>query len=461
MELLKRINDIIWSAPLIILLIGVGVYFTCRCRLIQLHVFSALRGSMKKSGKGDLSPMQSLCTMLAATLGTGNIVGVATAVALVTIGGGGAGALFWMALSAFFAMATIYAEGVLAIKFRRFNSKGEVTGGPFYYIEDGLGKKFRPLAKLFALFGVCATCLGMGTAAQSNAILSSFEIMLDMPGSKTLALVVAIALVLLSGFVLLGGVHRVGSVVSVVVPFMAVFYIIGCLLIILVNADALPGAFSTILKEAFSLKSAGLGIGGTCMAAAIRMGVARGLFTNEAGMGTTPIASATASTNDPAKQGLMSAFSTFVDTLVISMLSGLVLIITGAHQSQQAGLQSTVDAFSRGLPFAPWVGKWVVTLGLILFAYATIIGWSFYGEKCSEYLFGERSVRPYRFFFLICLFFTPFIPFDAVWQLGDIFNALMALPNLIALLLLRKVVARETDLYFERRHRRFRKNMYI
>ncbi|MGI6168364.1 MAG: alanine/glycine:cation symporter family protein [Christensenellales bacterium] len=456
MGFLYTMNDILWGGPLILLLLGCGIFFTVRLRFVQAHLGKAFGALMRDSGRGDLSPFQSLCTMLAATLGTGNIVGVATAVSLTSLGGG-PGALFWMAVSAFFAMAVIYAEGVLAVKYRRFNKKGEAIGGPFCYIEDGLGRRFRPLAKLFALFTLFAACFGIGTVPQVNSIFAAVDVMLGINHIDTpvVAVVLAAGLTALCGWIILGGVTRIGRILSFLVPFMALFYLLGNLAVLVCNAEKILPACGLIIRDAFSLKSVSFGVGGTMMAAALRSGIARGLFTNEAGLGSTPIASAAARTQSPGQQGLVSMLGTFVDTLVMSMLTGLVIIINGSYSGEGQGLWMTVDAFQKGLPFAPWMGEWVVCIGLVLFAFSTIIGWCYYGEKSCEYLFGEKRVFHYRVFYVCCLLIGPFLPLGAVWAMGDFFNALMVIPNIFALFCLHKVVAREHNKFFdlERRNR--------
>lgn len=457
MDFLYTLNDILWGGPLILLLLGCGIFFTVRLRFVQLHLKKAVSALLHGGGQGDLSPFQSLCTMLAATLGTGNIVGVATAVSITSLGGG-PGALFWMAVSACFAMAVIYAEGVLAVKFRRFNKRGEVIGGPFCYIEYGIGKKFRPLAKLFALFTVFAACFGIGTAPQMNSIFAAADVMLGVNHIDTpaVAILLAAALTGLCGWIILGGVTRIGRILSWVVPFMALFYLLGNIAALLFNADKILPACGLILKDAFSMKSVSFGVGGTMMAAAMRSGIARGLFTNEAGLGSTPIASAAARTSSPGEQGLVSMLGTFVDTLVMSMLTGLVIVMNGSYAGEGQGLWMTVDAFQKGLPFAPWMGKWVVCIGLVLFAFATIIGWCYYGEKSCEYLFGEKKVVYYRVLYVLCLLIGPFLPLGAVWAMGDFFNALMVVPNVFALFCLHKIVVREREQLFcaDRKRRR-------
>jgi AGCS family alanine or glycine:cation symporter len=444
LETLTRIDEFIWGPPLLVLLVGTGVFLTWRLGMIQvfrlpLALRYVLNSRRAETGvQGDVSSFAALSTALSATIGTGNIVGVATAIKM-----GGPGALFWMFLAAFFGMATMYSEALLAVKYRTVDANGQMSGGPMYYIKNGLGhKKYsRILAPLFALFGVNVALFGIGTFPQVNAIVDSARIAFDVPEILTAAM-----LSLLVAFVTLGGIRRIAAVAQFIVPFMAVAYVLGCLVVIGLNLEKLPATFALILSSAFSETAARGGFLGAGVMLAIRMGVARGIFSNEAGLGSSPIAAAAARVKEPAKQGLISMTGTFFDTIVVCLMTGTVLIMTDSWTENLAGAYMTSYAFSTALAE---IGSYIVTVGLIFFAFTTILGWNYYGERCTEFLFGVKGILPYRIIYILIVASGAFLTLDVIWVLADIVNGLMAIPNLIALLALRKVIATETRQYFE------------
>lgn len=442
LSVLTQINQLVWGPPLLILLVGTGIYLTINLGLIQvIKLPLALKSIFDKSElehQGDVSSFGALCTALAATIGTGNIVGVATA-----IKAGGPGALFWMWVAAFFGMATKYAEGLLAVKYRVKDDNGQMSGGPMYYIELGLGKKW--LAKLFAFFGIGVAFFGIGSFTQVNAISSAVEQTFKMPMVITILIIT-----ILVALVTFGGIKSISKVAEGIVPFMAVFYCIGATLVLIFNISELPMAFALILKSAFTGTAMTGGFLGATVAMAIKNGIARGVFSNESGLGSAPIAAAAAKTNSCVKQGLISMTGTFFDTIVICTMTGLTLIVTGAWQGEGLeGASMTNFAFSQGLGSS--IGSYVVTIGLIFFAFTTIIGWNYYGERCTEYLFGAKAIKYYKLIF-ICLIgsnvFLQNVKLDAIWITADIVNGLMAFPNLIALIGLRNVIKQETKNYF-------------
>ncbi|VSK65034.1 Na+/alanine symporter [Streptococcus pneumoniae] len=405
LELLKSIDDFAWGPPLLILLVGTGVYLTMRLGLLQVlrlpKAFQLI--FIQDKGHGDVSSFAALCTALASTVGTGNIIGVATAIKV-----GGPGALFWMWMAAFFGMATKYAEGLLAIKYRTKDDHGAVAGGPMHYILLGMGEKWRPLAVLFAVAGVLVALLGIGTFTQVNSIAESIQ--------NTTTISPAITALVLSVFVAIavfGGLKSISKVSTTVVPFMAIIYILGTLTVIFFNIGKIPGTIALVFTSAFSPLAAVGGFAGASVRMAIQNGVARGVFSNESGLGSAPIAAAAAKTNEPVEQGLISMTGTFIDTLIICTLTGL-------------------------------------TIFLVLFAFTTILGWNYYGERCFEFLFGVRFIWLYRVVFVLMVLLGGFIELDMVWIIADIVNALMALPNLIALLVLSPVVIAETKKYFDK-----------
>lgn len=435
-------DNIVWGPVMLVLLVGTGIWLTLILRGLQFGMlFYALKQAFRPHPKkddgsdheGDVSHFGALMTALSATIGTGNIAGVATAVVT-----GGPGAVFWMWITAIFGMATKYGEGVLAVKYRVTNSKGEMSGGPMYYIENGLGKKWKWLAFLFAFFGVMAS-FGIGSTVQANsvaqAVHSSFGVDTWITG---------VVLTLITAFVVLGGIQSISRVSSVVVPFMAVLYIVGGLVVIAMHFDLLLPALKVIMHDAFSGQAVAGGVVGTV----IRYGVARGVFSNEAGMGSAPIAAAAAKTDHPVRQALVSMTGTFLDTIIVCSITGIVLVM-GILQSN-GGAFAVPDLEGAALTTATFdamlsgYGGWVVTIGLIFFAYSTTLGWCYYGEKCATYVFGDKSVPMYRVIYVATVMLGTVLSMDMVWAAADTFNGLMAVPNLIALLLLSKVIVQET-----------------
>lgn len=439
-SILSAIDSFIWGAPLLILLSGTGLYLTLRLGFIQIRYLPRALGYLfkkDKGGKGDVSSFAALCTALAATIGTGNIVGVATAVQA-----GGPGAIFWMWLVALLGMATKYAECLLAVKYRVRDKNGFMAGGPMYYIERGLGIKW--LAKLFALFGVMVAFFGIGTFPQVNAITYAMQDTFNIP-----VLVTAIIVTLLVGLIILGGVKRIATASSVIVPFMAILYVTTSLVIILLNIEKVPDAISLIIYSAFDPQAALGGAVGFTVMKAIQSGVARGIFSNESGLGSAPIAAAAAQTREPVRQGLISMTGTFLDTIIVCTMTGIVLVLTGAWNNPElAGATVTNYAFAQGLGTS--IGATIVTVGLLFFAFTTILGWCYYGERCFVYLVGIRGVKLYRLAYLVLVGLGSFLHLNLIWIIADIVNGLMAFPNLIALIGLRKVVIEETKDYFQR-----------
>ena len=438
LELLKALDAFVWGPPLLILLVGTGIYLTIRLGLLQVarlpKAFQLI--FTKDKGYGDVSSFAALCTALAATVGTGNIIGVATAIKV-----GGPGALFWMWMAAFFGMATKYAEGLLAIKYRSKDANGAVAGGPMHYILLGMGEKWRPLAIFFALAGVLVALLGIGTFTQVNSITESIQ--------NTAQIDPAITALVLSVFVAIavfGGLKSISKVSTAVVPFMAIVYILGTLTVILFNIEKIPATLALIFTSAFSPAAAVGGFAGASIRMAIQNGVARGVFSNESGLGSAPIAAAAAKTNEPVEQGLISMTGTFIDTLIICTLTGLTILVTGVWSGDLNGVALTQSAFST--IFSNF-GPALLTIFLVLFAFTTILGWNYYGERCFEFLFGVRFIWLYRVVFVLMVLLGGFIELDMVWIIADIVNALMALPNLIALLALSPVVVAETKKYFK------------
>ena len=412
----------------------------------------------EEDATGEISSFAALCTALSATIGTGNIVGVATAVCA-----GGPGALFWMIVAAFFGMATKYSEGLLAVKYRIVDESGHSLGGPFYYIEQGMGAKWKWLAKVFAFFGVCVGLFGIGTFSQVNGISSAVNGLFDpnnthcvnIPflGEYSWSVVIAsFVLALCVTAVLIGGVKRIANVSQVIVPFMAVIYVLFVVTLIVCNITKVPAAFVTIVKAAFSPKAVTGGMVGSILVA-MQKGVARGIFSNEAGLGSAPIAAAAAQTNEPVRQGLVSMTGTFIDTIVICTLTGLSIVLTGAWQVEGLeGVAVTTYAFQKGLPIPESISAFILMMCLIFFAFTTILGWNYYSERCLEYLTGGNMthVKRFRWIYIIAVFIGPYMTVSAVWTIADIFNGMMALPNMIALFALSGVVARETKDFFKR-----------
>lgn len=438
LDVLNTIDTFVWGPPLMLLLIGTGVWLTIRLGLLQvMKLPKALKliFTARSSGSGDVSSFQALCTALAATVGTGNIVGVATAIKT-----GGPGALFWMWLAAFFGMATKYAEGVLAVKYRTVDENGNASGGPMYYIEQGLGKSFKPLAVMFAIFGVMTACLGSGTFTQVNAITSITNVSFGIPVIYT-----AVVLTALVTIVTIGGLQSIAKVASKIVPFMAALYIVSTVSVLIFYADVLPSAIKLVIDSAFNPTAAAGGFLGASVMLAMRSGVARGIFSNEAGLGSAPIVAAAAKTKWPAEQGLVSMTGTFIDTIIICTMTGLTLIVSGVWNGDANGAAMTEAAFASAFPI---LAKYILTIGLVLFAFTTIIGWNYYGERCVEYLFGVKGIKPYRFLFIGLVAVGAFLKLEMIWIIADIVNGLMAVPNLIALLGLSGVVVAETKAYF-------------
>ncbi|MBO2562304.1 sodium:alanine symporter family protein [Shewanella algae] len=436
--LLTQINAIVWGPATLLLLVGTGIYLSFRLGFIQLlRLPLALQLLFKPAnGKGELSSFAALCTALSATIGTGNIVGVATAIKL-----GGPGALFWMWIAALFGMATKYAECLLALKFRTTDRHGNIAGGPMYYIEKGLGLGW--LAKLFAVFGVGVAFFGIGTFAQVNAISEALTIAFDVPAWST-----AVVLTSLVAAVTLGGVKRIAAVAQKLVPTMAIGYVVACLWVLLSASEAIPDAIALVLHSAFNPVAAGGGFLGAGIALAIQTGIARGVFSNESGLGSAPIAAAAAKTKEPVEQGLVSMTGTFFDTIIICTMTGLVLILTGVWNGDTAGAGMTSAAFSSAT--TPLIGQYLVTVALVCFAFTTILGWNYYGDRCWSYLTKGRWIPLYRWVFLGLIASGAFITLDLIWLLADIVNGLMAIPNLIAIIGLRHLVLAETRSYFQR-----------
>ncbi len=460
-DMISTIDDYVWGLPLIILIMACGVLLSARLGFLQLRrLGTALKYMVRneKDGSGEVSSFAALCTALSATVGTGNIVGVATAIAA-----GGAGALFWMELAAFLGMATKYAEGLLAVKYRIKDENGNILGGPFYYIENGLGKNWKWLGKLFALFGLLAGLMGIGTITQINGITSAAHNFFDPGQSSTVSIfgieytwttiIAGAVITLLTALIIIGGIKRIATVSEIVVPVMIIAYAGCCLTIIFCHITEIPAAIAAIIKGAFSLKAAAGGAAGTVMMCAMRNGVARGIFSNEAGLGSAPIAAAAARTNEPVRQGLVTMTGTFIDTIIVCTMTGLAIIMSGSHNtSELKGVMITMDAFDYGLPFSGRVSSFILMSCLTVFAFTTILGWNYYSERCLSYLTGasKRVTNIYRWIYIAAVFTGPYLTVEAVWNIADIFNGLMAIPNVTAIILLSGVVSSETKDYFAR-----------
>lgn len=461
-EVLEWIEgNIVWGIPLIVLILTVGIVLTIRLRGLQV---TKLGKSLKymvqndKEEKGEVSSFAALCISMAATLGTGKIIGVATA-----IGIGGPGALFWMILAAIFGMATKYAEGFLAIRFRRKKADGSYIGGPFTYIEDGMGKKWTWLAKAFAIFAALAGAMGIGNITQMNSITESIVSFskvvtgqeklsgIEIFGNNVsyVAMIVGIVVTILAAVSIIGGIKRISKISMVLVPFMAVGYFIVCILIIIFNITAVPSAFKTIFESAFSLKA---GVGATAgigIMVAMRQGISKGIFSNEAGLGSAPIALASAKTDNPVRSGLVCMSGTFIDTMVLCLTIGLGIVITGTYKNYE-GIEITINAFKDGLNISYLASSIIVMLSISTFAFTTIIGWNVYGEKCIAYLSkgSKKWELVYKIIYILGVALAPYLTLNTIWTISSIFNGLMALPNLIALLALSGLVSRETNRYF-------------
>lgn len=438
---ISSINALVWGPPMLVMILGVGLFLSIGLKLMPVLKLRAgfqlmWKGRTGAESEGEIPPFQALMTALSATVGTGNIAGVATAVFL-----GGPGALFWMWLTALVGMATKYSEAVLAVRFREVDERGAYTGGPMYYIRNGLGKKWAWLGVLFAIFAAVAA-FGIGNTVQANSVADVLETNFNLPHWVT-----GLVLMVLVGLVLIGGIKRIGQVASTLVPFMAVAYILVGLMVLAINAEQIPNAIAMVFTHAFSPVAAEGGFAGAAVWAAVRFGVARGIFSNEAGLGSAPIAHAAAQTKSPINQGMVAMLGTFIDTIIVCSITGLVIISSGAWTSGETGAALTSLAFESGLP---GFGNYVVAISLAIFAFTTIIGWSFYGERCIEFLFGVRAIVPYRVIWILAIPIGATINLGLIWLIADTLNAMMALPNLVALLLLSPVVFRLTREHFEK-----------
>ncbi len=433
-DLLQLIDSYVWGPPLLVLLVGTGIFLTLRLGFVQVLrlplAFKLIFSTGKNQDAGDVSSFKSLCTALAATVGTGNIVGVATA-----IHAGGPGALFWMWLAAFFGMATKFAEGTLAVRFREIDNNGNIAGGPMFYIKNGMGMKWKWLGALFAFFGTFAAIFGIGNTTQVNSIVEVVQVAFGVDVFWT-----ALIIFVLTTAIIFGGLQTIAQTSSKIVPAMAVIYLATIITILLMFADNIPGAIMLVLDNAFTGTAATGGFLGATVMMAMQNGIARGLFSNESGLGSAPIVAAAAKTRWPAEQGLVSMTGTFIDTLIICTLTGLTIIVTGQWTSELNGAALTNAAFSMAYPT---FGGTLLTISLVLFAFTTILGWNYYGERCLVYLVGTKWITPYRILFVIMTLAGGFLKLDAIWALSDILNACMAFPNLIALLCLSGVVSKE------------------
>lgn len=460
-SVLETIDNLVWGVPLMVLILAGGFLLTARLGLLQMRRLPlALKWMYKNEdgGHGEVTSFAALCTALSATIGTGNIVGVATAITT-----GGPGALFWMEIAAFFGMATKYSEGLLAVKYRTVAEDGHSLGGPFYYIEKGMGVKYKWLAKAFAFFGVGVGLFGIGTFTQVNGIASAVKGFFDphdlhmvkIPGIGNYSWAVIISSLILAfcvAAVIIGGLKRIASVAQVIVPFMALIYIIFSIMLLIFNIKEVPAAFVTIVKAAFNPSAVTGGIVGS-MIVAMQKGIARGIFSNEAGLGSAPIAAAAAQTKEPVRQGLVSMTGTFIDTIVICTMTGLSIVLTGAwKQEGLEGVQVTSYAFRNGLPFPEQLSSFVLVICLVFFAFTTILGWDYYSERCLEYLTDSnfKIIKGYRYIYILAVFIGPYMTVSAVWTIADIFNGLMAIPNMIALFALSGVIVKETRDFFDK-----------
>lgn len=458
-KVLGIIDDFVWGIPLIVLILAVGIFLTVRLKGLQItklpHAIRLIRANEKSGEHGEVSSFGALCTALSATIGTGNIVGVATALVA-----GGPGALFWMWIAALLGTATKYSECLLAVKYRVVAEDGHIIGGPFYYIEKGMGPKWKWLGKIFAFFGVGVGLFGIGTFTQVNGITSAVKGFFDPDSQVTvhlfgmdysIAVIIAgIILTICVALVIIGGLKRISRVAEVIVPFMAVLYVVSALIILICNITKIPDAIVQIVQGAFGLRAAAGGMLGA-MVVAMQKGIARGIFSNEAGLGSAPIAAAAAHVEEPAKQGLVSMMGTIIDTLVICTMTGLCIVITGTWNIGLEGVDVTTRAFQMGMPFPDKVCAFILMVCLIFFAFTTILGWDYYSERCLEYLSGgkQKVVKVYRWIYILAIFIGPFMTVKAVWTIADIFNGLMALPNLIAMVALSGVVVAETKKYLD------------
>ncbi len=464
----EKIDNFIWGIPLILLIFGCGIFLTIRTKGMQFKKLGlALKYMFKgeEGGTGEISSFAALCTALSATIGTGNIVGVATAIAA-----GGPGALFWMEIAALFGMATKYAEGLLAVKYRVRSVDGKVLGGPFYYIEKGMGKRWKWLAVLFAVFGVFVGLMGIGTFTQVNSITTAANSFFDPKKSHTVQIfgmdytytqiIIGLIVTILAGLIIIGGIKRIASVSEVIIPVMVVAYVICCLIIIGTHITEVPAAFSEIIRSAFGFKAAAGGALGAIMVS-MQKGVARGIFSNEAGLGSAPIAAAAAKTKEPVRQGLVTMTGTFIDTILVCTMTGLTIVISGCIGANPdlEGVEITDAAFRYRLPFPEKISSFILMICLMFFAFTTILGWNYYSERCLSYLTGSKKLPSaiFKWLYIAAVFFGPYLTVSAVWNLADIFNGLMALPNVAALIALSGVVSTETKKYcnklkFKKKH---------
>ena len=441
-QIIDQINGFVWGPVMLTLLLGTGIFLTIGLKGMTIshipYAFKQLFKGRQGSGDGEISPFNALMTSLSSTIGMGNIAGVATAIGL-----GGPGALFWMWCAAFVGMATKYAEAVLAVNYRETDEAGRKVGGPMYYIKNGLGDKWKWLGGAFALFGSLAG-FGLANTVQSNAVSQVLETNFNVP-----TVISGIVMAVLVGGVLLGGIKRIASVAGKLVPFMAALYMTATFTILVMNAPAIPAAIILVVDSAFNGAAATGGFAGATLMLALRMGIARGIFSNEAGLGSAPIAHAAAETNSPVRQGTIAMLGTFIDTLVICTMTGLVLIVTGVWSGEPQGAAMTLAAFTGALPY----GDIILSLCVALFAFTTMLGWSYYGERCAEFLLGPRVITPFRVLWVIGIFVGTQMSLELVWKMTDALNGLMAIPNLIALLLLSPIVFKLTREYFEKENR--------
>ena len=460
-QIVKLVDDYVWGAPLIVLILACGLLLTCRTRFLQVRKLgTALKYMWKveETGHGEVSSFAALCTALSATVGTGNIVGVATAIAA-----GGPGALLWMEVAAFFGMATKYAEGLLAIKYRVTDSRGNILGGPFYYIENGMGNRWKWLANLFAIFGLLAGLMGIGTITQINGITSAANNFFDPDQVHTFqifgqtytwtTMITGLLITLCVALIVIGGIKRIAAASELIVPFMIVAYVVSCLIIIFTHLTEIPAAIVTIVKNAFGLRPiAGGAAGISIVLLSMRNGIARGIFSNEAGLGSAPIAAAAAKTKEPVRQGLVTMTGTFIDTILVCTMTGLSIVMAGSYAKDLKGVTITTDAFRYGLPFPEKVSAFILMACLAVFAFTTILGWNYYSERCLAYLTGSNKTAAmlFRLLYVAAVFIGPYLTVEVVWNLADIFNGLMAIPNVTALIYLSGVVSSETKDYLKR-----------
>ncbi len=437
--IIGTVNGFVWGPVMLILILGTGLYLSVGLRFLPVRLIPEgfkLIWQGRKEGKeeGEISPFNALMTSLSATIGTGNIAGVATAIFM-----GGPGAMFWMWVAAFLGMATKYAEAVLAVNYREQDEEGNHVGGPMFYIKNGLGEKWKWLAVSFALFASIAG-FGIGNTIQANSVSDVLESSFGIP-----ELYSGIVLAILVGMVIIGGIKRIAHLAGAVVPFMAIAYLVSGLIIMALNITEIPAAIETIVISAFTPTAAMGGFAGASVWAALQFGVARGIFSNEAGLGSAPIAHAAAKTNSAVRQGMVAMMGTFIDTIIICSITGIAIVVTGAYTSGESGAALSMLAFSTALPY---VGEYVVSIGLVVFAFTTMVGWSFYGEKSVYFLFGQKAIIPFRLLWVLVIPFGSMMDLKFIWLLADTLNAFMAIPNLIAIALLSPVIFKLTKAYF-------------